>query len=76
MKTIAIAAGLYLPSHIGLLGYVMRPPNRQYSNPYIQSSQWDLILPIESKADKDGYEIEYRANDPKVLESSKSMTLD
>jgi hypothetical protein len=28
------------------------------------------------KAGKDGYEIEYRANDPKVLESSRSMTLD
>jgi hypothetical protein len=28
------------------------------------------------KAGKDGYEIEYRANDPKVLESSKSLTLD
>ena len=26
--------------------------------------------------DRDGYEIEYRANDPKVLESSKSMELD
>ena len=28
------------------------------------------------KANKDGYEIEYRANDPKVLESEKSLDLD
>ena len=28
------------------------------------------------KAGKNGYEIEYRANDPKVLESSRSMALD
>jgi len=28
------------------------------------------------KAGKDGYEIEYRANDPKVLESEKSLNLD
>ena len=28
------------------------------------------------KAGKDGYEIEYRANDPKVLESERSLDLD
>ena len=34
------------------------------------------IHPIKSKAGKDGYEIEYRANDPKILESERSLELD
>ena len=34
------------------------------------------IHPIRLKLGKDGYEIEYRANDPKVLESEKSLDLD
>ena len=28
------------------------------------------------KAGKDGYEIEYKANDPAILESNKSLSLD
>ena len=76
IKTIAIVAGsIFAASHIGLLGYVLRPSEKRVSHPTIniphgQYSSYRL------KATKDGYEIEYRANDPKVLESSKSLTLD
>ena len=76
LKTIAIAAGtLFAVSHIGLLGYVLRP-----QEPVQQPPTFNLPRgPYSSykiKAEKDGYEIEYRANDPKVLESEKSLDLD
>jgi len=76
LKTIAIAAGtLFAVSHIGLLGYVLRP-----QEPVQQPPTFNLPRgPYSSykiKAGKDGYEIEYRANDPKVLESEKSLDLD
>ena len=76
LKTIVIAAGtLFAVSHIGLLGYVLRP-----QEPVQQPPTFNLPRgPYSSykiKAGKDGYEIEYRANDPKVLESEKSLDLD
>ena len=59
-------------AHIGVLGYLLKP---QPSAPMINLPRGDYSS-YKIKAGKDGYEIEYRANDPKVLESSKSMTLD
>ena len=59
-------------AHIGVLGYLLKP---QPSAPMINLPRGDYSS-YKIKAGKDGYEIEYRANDPKVLESSKSLTLD
>ena len=59
-------------AHIGILGYLINP---EPSAPMINIPKGDYSS-YTIKADKDGYEIEYRANDPKVLESSRSMTLD
>ena len=79
LKWVAIGlGGLVGVAHIGLLGYVLRP------TPETLQTQQPPTIQIPSgpyssyriKAGKDGYEIEYRANDPKILESSKSLSLD
>ena len=76
LKTIAIVAGsLFALSHIGLLGYVLRPQQSVQEPPTFNIPHGPYSS-YKIKAGKDGYEIEYRANDPKVLESSKSLTLD
>ena len=77
MKTIAIVAGsLFAVSHIGLLGYVLRPQEPPVQQPPTFNIPRGPYSSYKIKAGKDGYEIEYRANDPKVLESTKSLTLD
>ena len=76
LKTIAIVAGsIFAVSHIGLLGYVLRPQQSVQEPPTFNIPHGPYSA-YKIKAGKDGYEIEYRANDPKVLESSKSLTLD
>ena len=61
-------------AHIGVIGHLIKPssvvetptfniPNGPYSSYRIRSG-------------RDGYEIEYRANDPLVLESERSLNLD
>ena len=76
IKTLAIAAGTsFALSHIGLLGYLIRQPERIHQPPTfnIPSGPYSSY---RIKAGKDGYEIEYRANDPKVLESERSLNVD
>ena len=58
-----------------MLGYVLRPEPKTHQPPTIQIPSGPYSS-YKIKAGKEGYEIEYRANDPKILESSKSMTLD
>ena len=77
VKTIAVTlGGLFALAHIGLLGYVIhRPEEPQVPNvPTINIPRGDYSS-YTIKAGKDGYEIEYRANDPKVLQSEKSLEL-
>jgi|TARA_Y100000289_G_scaffold41893_1_gene41545 hypothetical protein len=63
-------------AHIGLLGYVFRgQPERVVQVPTINIPNGTPYSSYSIKAGKDGYEIEYRANDPKVLESEKSLDL-
>ena len=61
-------------AHIGVLGHLIKPVEEQTlpvinipSGPY---SSYRII------SGKDGYEVEYRANDPKVLESERSLNSD
>ena len=78
LKPIAIAAGSLLAiSHLGLLGYVLNRPEEPKvpQVPTINIPRGDYSS-YTIKAGKDGYEIQYRANDPKVLESEKSLDLD
>ena len=73
LKWFALGVGTLIGvAHIGILGYLLKP---EPSAPMINIPKGDYSS-YKIKAGKDGYEIEYRANDPKVLESSRSMTLD
>ena len=69
----ASVGGLFAVAHIGLLGYVFR----QEPEPVIQPPTFNIPRgPYSSyriKAGKDGYEIEFRADDPKILESERSL---
>ena len=76
LKAVAIVAGsVFAIAHVGLLGYVLKPNSRIQEPPVINIPRGDYSS-YKIKANKDGYEIEYRANDPRVMESSKSLTLD
>jgi len=61
-------------SHIGLLGYVIHQP-RRHDVPVINIPRGDYSS-YRIKAGRDGYEIEYKANDPAILRSEKSLQLD
>ena len=72
---ISTAGALFAISHLGLLGYLIdrkaEPPKVPTINlPRGPYSSYKII------AGKDGYEIEYRANDPKVLNSTRTLDLD
>jgi hypothetical protein len=75
-KGVAIAlGGLFAASHIGLLGYVLRPETPVQEPPTINIPRGPYSS-YKIQAGKDGYTIEYRANDPKILESESSLDLD
>lgn len=77
LKIVAVASGvLFAVSHIGLLGYVLRGDRSRVTDVPIINIPRGPYSSYKIKAGKDGYEIEYRANDPKVLESEKSLQLD
>ena len=78
-KLIALGLGAAVGiAHIGVLGHLMKMVEKyadrpQYPNinlPTGPYSSWNVDV------GKEGYSIEYRANDPKVLSSERSMKLD
>jgi hypothetical protein len=78
IKGIALVAGILIGvSHIGLLGYVL---NKENPEPVQQPPTFNLPRgPYSSykiRAGKEGYEIEYRANDPKILSSERGLDFD
>jgi hypothetical protein len=70
--------GLFAVAHIGLLGYVIHRPKQPEVTqvPTINIPRGTPYSSYRIEAGKDGYSIEYRANDPKILESQKSLSLD
>jgi len=75
IKIAALALGALVGvSHIGLLGYVLRPQEKVQPVPTINIPRGPYSS-YKIKAGKDGYEIEYRSDDPKVLESERSLNL-
>ena len=77
IKGIALTlGGIFALAHVGLLGYVIhRPEEPKVPHvPTINIPRGDYSS-YTIKAGKDGYEIEYRANDPKILQSDKSLEL-
>ena len=76
LKSVAVVAGaIFAVSHIGLLGYLVKDTPRTPDFPVIQFPRGDYSS-YEVEATRDGYKIRYRANDPTVLQSEKSLQLD
>ena len=75
-KWVALGVGgFFAVAHIGVLGHLLKkePPVQQVPTINLPRGPYSSYT-IE--AGKEGYRIEYRANDPKVLESEKSLDLD
>ena len=78
VKVIALALGsAFAFAHLGLLGYVINRPEEpklpQVPTINIPRGEYSSY---KIKAGKDGYEIEYKANDPAILESQRSLSSD
>ena len=64
-------------AHIGVLGHLVRKqPERMVEVPTINIPKGTPYSSYKIEAGKDGYTIEYKANDPAILESQKSLNLD
>ena len=73
-KNIAIGLGvLFGVAHIGVLGHLLNAVRPQY--PVINFPSGDYSS-YRVEATRDGYKIEYKANDPRVLESERSLLVD
>ena len=71
-KWVALGVGgVFAVAHIGILGHILTKP--QY--PAINFPDGDYSS-FTVKSGKDGYHIEYKANDPAILESTKSLMVD
>ena len=69
-----VLGGIVGVSHIGLLGYVIQQPRRS-EVPVINIPRGDYSS-YRIKAGRDSYEIEYKANDPAILRSERSLQVD
>ena len=74
---ISTVGALFAISHLGLLGYLIdRKPEAEVPQvPTINIPRGDYSS-YKIHAGKDGYTIEYKANDPAILESERSLELD
>ena len=73
-----VVGGAFAIAHIGLLGYVIHKP-KQPDIPQVPTINIPQGTPYSSykvEASKEGYSIEYKANDPAILESHRSLNLD
>lgn len=74
VKNIAIGLGVVFGvAHIGILGHLLNSIRPQY--PVINFPSGDYSS-YKVEATRDGYKIEYKANDPRVLESERSLLVD
>jgi hypothetical protein len=73
---ISTVGALFAISHLGLLGYLIdRKPEPEVPQvPTFNIPRGDYSS-YTIKAGKDGYHIEYRANDPAILDSERSLRL-
>ena len=65
--------GVIAFAHIGALGHLIRSKGPQYPVINFPAGNYSSY---KVEAGKEGYSIEYRANDPAILESQKSLSLD
>ena len=77
-KWVVVSIGSILAiAHIGVLGHLIkRPEQPKIAEVPTINIPHGPYTSYTVKAGKDGYTIEYKANDPKVLESEKSLNLD
>ena len=74
VKNIAIGLGVVFGiAHIGVLGHLLNAVRPQY--PVINFPSGDYSS-YKVEATKDGYRIEYKANDPAILNSERQLKLD
>jgi len=77
LKWTAIGVGSIVAiAHIGVLGHLVRREPNTVQVPTINIPRGTPYSSYKIEADKEGYSIEYRANDPKILESQRSLDLD
>ena len=77
LKWTAISVGSIVAiAHIGVLGHLVRREPNKVQVPTINIPRGTPYSSYKIEADKEGYSIEYRANDPKILESQRSLDLD
>jgi len=73
-KWFALAVGTFFGvAHIGVLGYLIDDKSPDF--PVIQFPRGDYSS-YEVEGNRDGYRIRYKANDPTVLNSNRSLELD
>ena len=72
-KWVALTAGAFFGvAHIGVLGHLINASRPEY--PVINFPSGDYSS-YEVEANRDGYTIKYKANDPAILESHRSLNL-
>ena len=72
-KWFALAVGTFFGvAHVGVLGYLIDDKSPDF--PVIQFPRGDYSS-YEIEGNRDGYRIKYKANDPTVLESERSLDL-
>ena len=77
LKWTAISLGSIVAiAHIGVLGHLVRREPDRIQVPTINIPRGTPYSSYKIEAGKEGYTIEYKANDPKVLESERSLDLD
>ena len=77
LKWTAISIGSIVAiAHIGVLGHLVRREPDRIQVPTINIPRGTPYSSYKIEAGKDGYTIEYKANDPAILESQRSLILD
>ena len=77
LKKVAIGVGgVIAVAHIGVLGHLLNHEKPRGPQPPVLHLPRGPYSSYKIEAGKDGYTIEYRADDPKILESSRSLDLD
>ena len=77
LKWTAISLGSIVAiAHIGVLGHLIRREPDRIQVPTINIPRGTPYSSYKIEAGKDGYTIEYKANDPAILESQRSLSLD
>ena len=79
IKWVAVSiGGIIAVAHIGILGHLIRrspEPKKVVQVPTINIPHGPYSS-YKIEADQEGYKIEYKANDPAILESQRSLDLD